>query len=72
MLTNLQEEDIGKTVYYDNKARKVERGKIKSFNNQSEIAFVVYNANGNWDADHWKDYTACATKYCDLSFENKN
>lgn len=43
-------------------------GKIKSFRNESRVAFVVYNANNNWDGDHWKDYTAAATNYDRLSF----
>lgn len=66
-VTELTEDDIGKWVIYDN-GFDTERGRIKSFNNEIGIAFVVYKANGNWDLDHWKDYTAQATKYLDLFF----
>jgi len=66
-IITLKEEDTGKWVYY----KKEERGKIKSFNNDSKTAWVVYKCNNNWDLDHWKDYTACATNYSDLSFKKE-
>lgn len=64
-ITSLTEDDIGRWVTYDNGFKK-ERGKIKSFDNERQVAWVVYNANENWDADHWKDYTAACTNYSDL------
>jgi len=45
-----------------------EIGKIKSFDNELQRAFVVFNCNGNWNEDQWKDYTAESTKYSDLRY----
>ena len=64
----LKKEDIGKWFTYISFGGKKEQGKLKSFNNEKQIAFIVYNANNNWDGDHWKDYTAEATSYSDLFF----
>lgn len=61
----LNKEDIGKWATYKNG----ERGKIKSFNNDLQVAFIVYKCNNNWDLDHWKDYTAEATNYYDINIE---
>lgn len=75
MIELLTDDDIGKWVWYipnhskDDKSQW-ERGKIKSFNNENQRAWVVYNANDNWDGDHWKDYTGAATGYDDLEFVN--
>ena len=66
----LTEKDIGKWVTYRSSGGdKVEQGKIKSWNDR--FIFVVYNANNNWDADHWKDYTAAATNPEDLFWTEK-
>jgi hypothetical protein len=64
-VTHLEETDIGKWVRYKPEVEN-ERGRIFSFNNERQVAWVVYKANGNWDGDHWKDYTAAATNYNDL------
>jgi len=69
-ITKLTDKDIGRWVIYK-PSLKNQTGKIKSFNNETKVAFVVYKANNNWDLDHWKDYTAQATKYQDLYFEDK-
>lgn len=63
----LTEQDIGQWVTYHGWVGETERGKIKRFDNQRRVAWVVYHANENWDDDHWKDYTAAATHYGDLS-----
>lgn len=65
-INTLTEEDIGKWVTYFGKAGEAESGKIKAFDNERELAWVVYRANENWDGDHWKDYTAAATDYDQL------
>lgn len=65
-MEKLLNEDIGKWVIYKNG----DEGKIKSFNNEIKTAWVVYKCNNNWDLEHWKDYTAEATMYCDLTFLN--
>lgn len=61
----LTENDIGKWVTYKPELEN-ERGRIKNYNNEKRIAWIVYKANGNLDMDHWKDYTAQATKYDDF------
>ena len=43
---------------------KVERGIVKSFCEDGEYVFVVYNCGGEWE--HYKDYTAARTKISDL------
>jgi len=68
MIKALTKKDLGQWVYYRKGSLEEERGKIKSFSDLSGTAFVVYKANGNWDLDHWKDYTAAATSYKDLTF----
>lgn len=65
-ITKLTDKDIGRWVIYKDGTGDTERGKLKSWN--SKIIFVVYHANGNWDADHWKDYTGQATRPEDLEF----
>jgi len=68
MIIKLQEKNIGDWIIYSD-GFKNERGKIKSFDNSMKAAWVVYNANNNWDGNHWKDYTAACTNYRDLSFD---
>lgn len=58
--------DVGRWVVYTGNAGEIERGKIKSWNNST--IFVVYNANGNWDLNHWKDYTGASTNPSDLDW----
>lgn len=73
-IKKLTEKDIGKWVVYKPELEN-EKGKIYSFDNEKQVAYVVYKANNNWDLDHWKDYTAQATNYNDLFFigeVNKN
>lgn len=60
----LHDQDIGRWVIYK---KTKERGRIKDFSNERQVAWVVYKANNNWDSDHWKDYTASMTKYSDLN-----
>ena len=66
-MKKLTTEDIGRWVIYTDGTGEQERGKIKSFNNERQIAWVVYKANNNWDGEHWKDYTAASTNYEDLN-----
>jgi len=66
----LLDNDIGKWVVYK-PDRENERGKIKSYNNETQIAWVVYKCNNNWDSDRWKNYTGQSTKYEDLIIENE-
>lgn len=66
-IERLKKDDIGKWVTYKPELEN-EQGKIKSFDNEKQIAWVVYKANNNWDGDHWKNYTAAATNYSDLIY----
>lgn len=65
-MKQLTEKDIGRWVIYKLELEN-ERGRIKSFNNERQVAWVVYKTNNNWDGDHWKDYTAACTRYEDLN-----
>lgn len=65
-ISKLTDEDVGRWVVYTDGVGDTERGKIKSWNDSG--IFVVYDAAGNWDADHWKDYTAAHTRPEDLQF----
>jgi len=69
MIKELHNEDLGKWIIY---TPNNERGKIKTFDNKNKVAWIVYRCNNNWDLDHWKDYTAEATKYNDLSFSKES
>lgn len=64
-IIELSDKDIGSWVTYKPNLEN-ERGRILRFDNDKKIAWVVYKANNNWDADHWKDCTAAATNYRDL------
>jgi hypothetical protein len=64
-IQSLTNADIGKWITYKPELEK-ERGRIKSFDNERKVAWVVYKASGNWDLDHWKNYTAQCTNYRDL------
>lgn len=66
LVKQLTPEDIGKWFTYVDGGGNAVLGKLKSFNNKMGVAWIVYNTGGNWDADHWKDYTAAATKYSDI------
>ena len=68
-ITKLTEDDLWKRVIY--KAFCVwdteEEWVIKSFNNESKTAFVVYKCN--WDWSNYQNYTGQGTNYCDLTFK---
>lgn len=65
-ISKLTNADVGRWVVYTDGVGDQEQGKLKSWN--EENIFVVYHANGNWDGDHWKDYTGQATRPEDLDF----
>lgn len=62
----LTENDIGNWFTYIEFDGSEERGKLKNFNNEKQIAWIVYKANNNWDGEHWMNYTAAATNYSDI------
>ncbi len=63
MIEELNPFDLGSFIYYGEEKQK---GKIKSYNNEKKIAFVVYSCNNDWN--NYLQYTAEATNYEDLSF----
>lgn len=67
-ITKLTEKDVGRWVIYTAGDGHKERGKIKNWNADWNLIYTVYNANDNWDGDHWKDYTAAGTHPEDLEF----
>jgi hypothetical protein len=59
-------------VVYDDGYRAPETGRIKSFDNGRQIAFVVYRADGHLDTDQeWRRYTAQATPYSQLAWRDE-
>ena len=66
MIKRLSVADIGRWVTYSNGV-KVERGRIKDFNNEESLAFVVYNCGDDWDK--FMNYTASSTKYTNLTLQ---
>lgn len=65
-MPKLTGKDIGSWFTYTKFDGSEERGKLKSFDNDRQTAWIVYKANNNWNGDYWKDYTAAATKYSDI------
>jgi len=63
-LTQLEKKDEGKWVEYHGRGGEVERGRIKSWNN--EFIFVVYRCDNQWH--RFQDFTAAATNPEDLIF----
>lgn len=44
-MKNLTEQDVGRWIIYINGVGETQRGKIKSFNNDRRVAWVVYNCD---------------------------
>lgn len=65
-IATLSPESVGAWVEYNGSAGEVERGKIKSWNDQ--YIFVVYKCDGNWHK--YRNYTGVATSPSDLKFFN--
>lgn len=54
----------GQKVTYAPDYGEPERGKVKSFSEDPNFVFVVYNCGGNWD--NYENYTAARTNIKDL------
>ncbi len=65
MIGPLTSEDIGRYAIYRGGAGERERGRIKSFNNARQTAWVVYYHPGR-DMQLYEHYTAACTNYDDL------
>jgi len=63
-IAQLQKEDIGKWVLYEDGCVKQEKGRIKSWNDK--YIFVVYKCAGEWH--RFQDFTSAATSPEDLRF----
>ena len=71
IITTLEEKDIGRTVWYApshalDDVSQWEKGRIKSFDNERQIAWVVYDGGNDSKIDHYDRYTAASTQYNDL------
>lgn len=63
-ISELSPEDVGEWILYKNGVGELEKGKIKSWNDN--FIFVVYKCDNQWD--RFQDYTGCATSPDDLEF----
>ena len=63
-ISKLRKEDIGRWVLYTANHGKIEKGKLKSWNDS--FIFVVYKCNHEWN--RFQDFTGVATKPQDLRF----
>ena len=63
-IATLRKSDIGRWVEYRGTGGEVERGKIKSWND--EYIFVVYKCAGEWN--RFQDFTGQSTRPKDLHF----
>ena len=70
IISKLSDSDVGKWFTHINVFAWNESGKLKSYNNDTQTAFIVFKCNDNWDWDHWKDYTAQSCSYMDLASWN--
>lgn len=63
----LKPSDIGRYVFYRPMIGAPELGRIKNYDNKTQVAWVVYK----WDnqPERWEEFTACATDYADLTFD---
>ena len=66
IIENLSAEDIWKWITYIDVIRGNETWKLKSFNNETKRAFIVFKCN--WEWDRWQEYTAQMCNYNDLIF----
>ena len=67
VVTDLTKNDISRWAFYKPQVGELERGKIKSFDNKAQVAWVVYKCNEDWD--NYENYTAASTNYSDLRLE---
>ena len=63
-IPGLKRQDVGRWVLYNDGHGKLEKGRIKSWNDK--FIFVVYKCDNQWD--RFTEYTGCATDPNDLVF----
>jgi len=66
-ISKLEKKDVGVWVKYQDGMGKIEKGRIKSWNNK--FIFVVYHCNNEWD--RFQDFTGESTRPEDLDFIEK-
>lgn len=69
---NLTDDDIGRTVWYVpehavDDSTQWELGRIESFNNERQVAWVVYSHGNPSKMDHYQEYTAACSRYSNLA-----
>ena len=73
-ITNLKDTDIWKNITYWCKLirwvkwnlYKYETWKLKSFNNETQTAWIVFKCNDDWS--NFQNYTGESCSYSDLEF----
>jgi hypothetical protein len=68
-IEKLCKNDLWKRVIYKSfcVGSDIEEWVIKSYSNDSKVAWVVYKCNN--DGNNYKNYTWVPTNFCDLSFK---
>lgn len=66
MIHQITEDQVGKPIWFMKQTNEQEEGRIKSFNNEERVAWVVYRCAGNWPL--YEHFTAQRTQYSDLTF----
>lgn len=64
MVETLKESDLYNWFDYTTNDT-VETWKLKSYNNDTKTAFIVFRYNNNWEK--WTNYTAQWCKYSDIA-----
>ena len=66
IINKMFDSDIWRYVYYIDVIKWIEKWRIKRFDNEKQIAYVVFKCNNDWGT--YKDYTAEACDYNNLEF----
>lgn len=67
-MIEVTKKDLGRFVEYISTG---EIGKIKTYENKTKIAWVVFKCDNNWKNDKWRNYTGQATYCKDLKYTKK-
>lgn len=73
-ITNLKESDVGTVfIYIDRTSQEAEPWMLKSYNNDTETAFIVFKCNNEWN--RFEEFTWQSCKYNSIvrwDFEDLN
>lgn len=67
MVKLLNQTDVGRVCVYAPGKDWSETGRLKSFNNENQIAWIVFKCGDDWD--NFMNYTGQSVKYEDFIFE---